>query len=36
VSEEERRAEDTIEHYDNISTTRTLTPQEHTHLQTLH
>jgi hypothetical protein len=36
VSEEERRAEDVIEHYDNISTTRTLAPQEHTQLQTLH
>jgi hypothetical protein len=33
VSEYERRAEDAIK---NISTTRTLTPQEQTHLQTLH
>jgi hypothetical protein len=36
VSEFERRAEDAIEQYRNISTTRTLTPQEQTHLQTLH
>jgi hypothetical protein len=36
VSEYERRAEDAIEQYENISTTRTLTPQDHTHLQTLH
>jgi hypothetical protein len=36
VSEYERRAEDAIEHYENISTIRTFTPQEQTHLQTLH
>jgi hypothetical protein len=36
VSEYERRAEDAIEHYENISTTRTLTLQEQTNLQTLH
>jgi hypothetical protein len=36
VLEEERRAEDAIKRYENISTTRTLTPQEQTHLQTLH
>jgi hypothetical protein len=36
VLEYEQRAEDAIEHYENISTTRTLTPQEQTHLQTLH
>jgi hypothetical protein len=32
VSEYERRAEDPVERYENISTTRTLTPQEQTHL----
>jgi hypothetical protein len=36
VLEYERRAEDAIERYENISTSRTLTPQEQTHLQTLH
>jgi hypothetical protein len=36
MSEYERRAEDAIEQYENISTTRTLTPQVQTHLQTLH
>ena len=36
VSEYERRAEDAIERYENISTTRTLTTQEQTHLRALH
>jgi hypothetical protein len=36
VSEYERRAEDAIERYENILTTRTLIPQERTHLQILH
>jgi hypothetical protein len=36
VSEYERRAEDAIERYGTITTTRTLTPQEQTPLQTLH
>jgi hypothetical protein len=36
VSEYEQRAEDATTRYENISTTRTLTPQEQTHLQTLH